>query len=80
MSLRCQPSIQLRGGALLGDRLRVDFNVVDENVFYRSLARIGEDYDTLPTILDLIGGAGFDHVIVETVGAGQNDLANHVLH
>ena len=37
-----------------------------------SVRRIGEDYDTLPTMLDVIGGAGFDHVIVETVGAGQN--------
>ena len=69
------PMSPISGGALLGDRLRVDFNAVDENVFYRSLARVGEDYDTLPEILDLIGGAGFDHVIVETVGAGQNDVA-----
>ena len=65
----------MSGGALLGDRLRVDFNTVDENVFYRSLARVGEDYTSLPEILDLIGGAGFDHVFVETVGAGQNDVA-----
>ena len=69
------PMSPISGGALLGDRLRVDFNAVDENVFYRSLARVGEDYDTLPEILKLIGGAGFDHVIVETVGAGQNDVA-----
>ena len=69
------PMSPISGGALLGDRLRVDFNTVDENVFYRSLARAGEDYDTLPEILKLIGGAGFDHVIVETVGAGQNDVA-----
>lgn len=69
------PMSPISAGALLGDRLRVDFNSVDENVFYRSLARVGEDYETLPTILDLIGGAGFDHVFVETVGAGQNDVA-----
>ncbi|NBX25864.1 MAG: hypothetical protein EBQ99_07420 [Planctomycetes bacterium] len=56
---------------MLGDRLRVDFNAVDEGVFYRSLAIVGEDYASL---------AGFDDVIVETVGAGQNDVAirNHV--
>jgi LAO/AO transport system kinase len=65
----------LSSGALLGDRLRVDFNTVDENVFYRSLARVGEDYTSLPSILELIGGAGFDQVFVETVGAGQNDVA-----
>ena len=69
------PMSPISGGALLGDRLRVDFNAVDESVFYRSLARVGEDYGTLPGVLDLIGGAGFDHVIVETVGAGQNDVA-----
>lgn len=69
------PMSPISSGALLGDRLRVDFNTVDENVFYRSLARVGEDYSTLPEILDLIGGAGFDEVFVETVGAGQNDVA-----
>ena len=69
------PMSPISSGALLGDRLRVDFNSVDENVFYRSLARVGEDYTTLPSILELIGGAGFDHVLVETVGAGQSDVA-----
>ena len=69
------PMSPISSGALLGDRLRVDFNNVDEKVFYRSLARVGEDYSTLPEILDLIGGAGFDYVFVETVGAGQNDVA-----
>jgi methylmalonyl-CoA mutase cobalamin-binding domain/chain len=73
------PMSPISGGALLGDRLRVDFNAVDENVFYRSLARVGEDYDSLPEILELIGGAGFNHVIVETVGAGQNDVAIRTL-
>lgn len=69
------PMSPISSGALLGDRLRVDFNTVDENVFYRSLARVGEDYETLPTILELIGGAGFEYVFVETVGAGQSDVA-----
>ncbi len=68
------PKSPITNGALLGDRLRVDFNRVDENVFYRSLAIAGEDYETLPGILELIGGAGFDRVIVETVGAGQNEV------
>ena len=68
-----RPHEPITGGALLGDRLRVDFGRVDESVFYRSLAIAGEDYETLPEILELIGGAGFDRVIVETVGAGQNE-------
>jgi len=74
------PMSPITGGALLGDRLRVDFNAVDEKVFYRSLAIVGEDYRSLPQITGLIGAAGFDSLIVETVGAGQNDVAirNHV--
>lgn len=69
------PMSPITSGALLGDRLRVDFNTVDENVFYRSLAIVGEDYSTLPAIIEQIGGAGFDKLIIETVGAGQNDVA-----
>lgn len=69
------PMSPITGGALLGDRLRVDFNTVDEKIFYRSLAIVGEDYRTLPDIVELIGGAGFDKLIIETVGAGQNDVA-----
>jgi LAO/AO transport system kinase len=69
------PMSPITGGALLGDRLRVDFNAVDEGIFYRSLAIVGEDYRSLPEIVELIGGAGYDKLIVETVGAGQNDVA-----
>lgn len=69
------PMSPITSGALLGDRLRVDFNTVDEDVFYRSLAIVGEDYRTLPEIIGLIGAAGFDTLIIETVGAGQNDVA-----
>jgi methylmalonyl-CoA mutase cobalamin-binding domain/chain len=69
------PMSPITNGALLGDRLRVDFNKVDESVFYRSLAVIGEDYQHLPAILGLLGGGGYDNVIVETVGSGQSDVA-----
>ena len=69
------PMSPITGGALLGDRLRVDFNAVDERVFYRSLAIVGEDYSRLPELIELVGGAGHDTLIVETVGAGQNDCA-----
>ena len=68
------PMSPITSGALLGDRLRVDFNNVDENVFYRSLAIEGEDYSSLPDIIELIGGAGWDKLIIETVGAGQNEV------
>jgi methylmalonyl-CoA mutase cobalamin-binding domain/chain len=81
------PMSPITSGALLGDRLRVDFNSLDEAVYYRSLAISGEDYHALPEIIDLIGGAHeantpacFDTVFVETVGAGQNEtrIRQHV--
>ncbi|GJQ30872.1 MAG: hypothetical protein HBSAPP03_27560 [Phycisphaerae bacterium] len=72
------PMSPITGGALLGDRLRVDFNTLDEAIYYRSLAISGEDYHALPEIIDLIGGAftgdqAIDLLFVETVGAGQNE-------
>jgi len=72
------PKSPITGGALLGDRLRVDFNTLGESVFYRSLAIGGEDYRGLDEIIGLVGGAssgetGFQTVFVETVGAGQNE-------
>jgi LAO/AO transport system ATPase len=72
------PMSPITSGALLGDRLRVDFNTLDERVYYRSLAISGEDYHALPEIIELIGGAhegadAYDTVFVETVGAGQNE-------
>lgn len=79
------PMSPITSGALLGDRLRVDFNSLDESVFYRSLAISGEDYHALPEILEVIGGShagseAFDLVFVETVGAGQNEtrIRQHV--
>jgi LAO/AO transport system ATPase len=72
------PMSPITSGALLGDRLRVDFNNLDESVFYRSLAISGEDYRALPEIIELIGGAQsgdsrYDTLFIETVGAGQNE-------
>jgi methylmalonyl-CoA mutase cobalamin-binding domain/chain len=72
------PMSPITSGALLGDRLRVDFNTIDQRVYYRSLAISGEDYHALPEIIELIGGAfsgpdTVDLVFVETVGAGQNE-------
>ncbi|MEX2217733.1 MAG: cobalamin-dependent protein [Phycisphaerales bacterium] len=79
------PMSPITGGALLGDRLRVDFNNLDESVYYRSLAISGEDYRGLPEIVELIGGANdgagaYDTLFIETVGAGQNDtkIRQHV--
>ncbi|MCB9847637.1 MAG: cobalamin B12-binding domain-containing protein [Phycisphaeraceae bacterium] len=73
------PMSPITGGALLGDRLRVDFNRLGESVFYRSLAIGGEDYHALDEIIELIGGCeddrgAYDTLFVETVGAGQNEV------
>lgn len=72
------PMSPITNGALLGDRLRVDFNTLDEAVYYRSLAISGEDYTSLPAVIELIGGAfeggqAIDTLFIETVGAGQNE-------
>jgi LAO/AO transport system kinase len=79
------PKSPITGGALLGDRLRVDFNTLDEQVFYRSLAISGEDYRAVNDIVELIGGASsgeapYQTLFIETVGAGQNDtrIREHV--
>ena len=76
--LAFDPMSPITGGALLGDRLRVDFNALGEQVFYRSMAIAGEDYHHVDEIIEMIGGAcegeeAFDTLFVETVGAGQNE-------
>jgi methylmalonyl-CoA mutase cobalamin-binding domain/chain len=73
------PMSPITGGALLGDRLRVDFNRLGESIFYRSLAIGGEDYHALDDIIELIGGCEsdrgpYDTLFIETVGAGQNEV------
>ena len=80
------PMSPLTSGALLGDRLRVDFNNLDTSIFYRSLAIQSEDYASLNAIVELIGGvtfadgSKFQTLFVETVGAGQNEtrIRSHV--
>lgn len=82
--LAFDPMSPITSGALLGDRLRVDFNNLDESVYYRSLAISGEDYHAVNEIVELIGGAqsgaSYDTLFIETVGAGQNEtkIRQHV--
>ncbi|MGV6814640.1 MAG: cobalamin-dependent protein [Phycisphaerales bacterium] len=76
--LAFDPKSPITSGALLGDRLRVDFNNIGEHVYYHSLAIRGEDYRGLNDVIELIGGAcqgndAYDTLFVETVGAGQNE-------
>ncbi|MGY0055670.1 fused isobutyryl-CoA mutase/GTPase IcmF [Streptomyces sp. LZ34] len=70
------PTRRRGGGALLGDRIRM--NSLDGNrVFFRSLATRGshELPEHLSEVIDVVKGAGFDLVIVETPGIGQGDAA-----
>ncbi|MFG2969412.1 fused isobutyryl-CoA mutase/GTPase IcmF [Streptomyces sp. NPDC048288] len=70
------PTRRRGGGALLGDRIRM--NSLDGNrVFFRSLATRGsrEVPEHLSDVIDVVKAAGFDLVIVETPGIGQGDAA-----
>jgi isobutyryl-CoA mutase len=70
------PTRRKGGGALLGDRIRM--NAVDgDRVFFRSLATRGahELPDYLSGVITVLKAAGFDLVVVETPGIGQGDAA-----
>ena len=70
------PTRRKGGGALLGDRIRM--NALDgDRVFFRSLATRGahEIPDQLADVITVLKAAGFDLVIVETPGIGQGDAA-----
>ena len=71
------PTSPISGGALLGDRLRMQRHSEDEGVFIRSLAtrsHRGGLTDSTPQIVHALDAAGFNVVIVETVGAGQDEV------
>lgn len=73
----CDPSSPKTGGALLGDRIRMHKLIHDENVFIRSIAT-GSSMGALPLAAfratDILDACGFNTVIIETVGTGQNQL------
>jgi LAO/AO transport system kinase len=71
------PTSPITGGALLGDRLRMQRHSEDAGVFIRSLAtrnHHGGVTDSTPAIVHALDAAGFDVVIVETVGTGQDEV------
>jgi len=71
------PSSPLSGGSILGDRVRMTDNQVDDGVFVRSVASRGSFGGlSLSTarMMDVFDAAGYDWVIVETVGAGQSEV------
>jgi LAO/AO transport system kinase len=68
------PTSPVSGGALLGDRIRMEDLAADPRVYIRSLAsRSSRDglAQNLPDILTLLENHGFEELIVETVGTGQ---------
>lgn len=71
------PSSPFNYGALLGDRIRMSDFYNNPNVYIRSLASRGALGGLNPKIIeitDLIKNAGFDHILVETVGVGQSEV------
>jgi LAO/AO transport system kinase len=72
------PTSPFTGGALLGDRIRMESVALDQGVYIRSMATrssIGGLATTTREVCDLLDAAGFDRILVETVGVGQSELA-----
>lgn len=71
------PSSPFTGGALLGDRVRMDDLATEPGIFIRSMASRGSHGGLATTTreaADLMDAFGFDHVLLETVGVGQSEL------
>jgi LAO/AO transport system kinase len=75
--LAVDPSSPFSGGALLGDRVRMQQHALDDRVYIRSMAtrgHLGGLAVATPAALRVFDAAGFDTVIVETVGVGQSEV------
>ena len=75
--LAVDPSSPFSGGALLGDRVRMQDHATDDGVYIRSMAsrgHLGGLSWTTPQALRVLDAAGCDVVIVETVGVGQSEV------
>jgi LAO/AO transport system kinase len=75
--LAVDPSSPFTGGAILGDRVRMLEHTLDDGVFIRSMAtrgRLGGLALATPAAARLLDAAGFDVVLLETVGVGQVEL------
>ena len=75
--LAIDPSSPFSGGALLGDRVRMQEHATDPGVFIRSMAtrgHLGGIAWATPQALRVLGAAGCDEVLVETVGVGQSEV------
>jgi LAO/AO transport system kinase len=71
------PSSPFSGGAILGDRIRMQRHATDEGVFIRSLAtrgHLGGLSRSTGEVVAVLDAMGYDVVIVETVGVGQDEV------
>ena len=75
--LAVDPSSPLSGGALLGDRVRMQGHSQGQNVFIRSMASRGDNGGLTritETAIRLLAHGGWNHILVETLGIGQVEL------
>ncbi len=75
--LAVDPSSPFTGGALLGDRIRMQAHATDDRVFIRSMAnrgQLGGLAAATPQAIRVLDAAGFDPILVETVGVGQDEV------
>lgn len=75
--LAVDPSSPFSGGALLGDRIRMQDHATDEGVFIRSMAsrgHLGGMAASTPQAVRVLEAAGCDIVLIETVGVGQSEV------
>ncbi len=71
------PSSPISGGAILGDRVRMTAALDDDGVFVRSVASRGALGGLSPAavrVVDALDAAGFDVIMIETVGTGQSEI------
>ncbi len=75
--LAVDPSSPFSGGALLGDRVRMQDHATDRDVYIRSMAsrgHLGGLAWTTPQALRVLDAAGCDVILIETVGVGQSEV------
>lgn len=71
------PTSPFTGGALLGDRIRMERVALDPGVYIRSMATrgsLGGLAMSSREVCDVLDAAGFDRILIETVGVGQSEL------
>ena len=78
--LAVDPSSMITGGSILGDKTRMAMLAADENAFIRpspSAGTLGGVTSTTPRVITVLEAAGYDVVLVETMGVGQSEAAVH---